>query len=85
MTADLKILILEDNPVDADLIDRQLKKSGLTFMSEIVHTRKNYEDALQNFKPEIILSDYSLPGFDALTAFGIKQNKFPHIPFIIVS
>jgi signal transduction histidine kinase len=85
MTAELKILILEDNPVDADLIDRQLKKSGLTFMSEIVHTRKNYEDALRNFKPEIILSDYSLPGFDALTAFRIKQNKFPHIPFIIVS
>ncbi len=62
MTADLKILILEDNHIDADLIYRQLKKSGLAFTSEIVQTRKNYEYALHNFKPDIILSDYSLPG-----------------------
>jgi len=85
MTAELKILILEDNPIDADLIHRQLNKSGLSFTSEIVHTRKNYEYALDNFNPDIILSDYSLPGFDAVTAFRIKQNKFPDIPFIIVS
>ncbi|MDB5208385.1 MAG: hybrid sensor histidine kinase/response regulator [Flavisolibacter sp.] len=85
MTADLKILILEDNETDADLVCRQLKKSGLSFASEIVHTRKKYEDALQNFKPDVVLSDYSLPGFDAVTAFRIKQNKLPLIPFIIVS
>lgn len=85
METDLKILILEDNHIDADLINRQLKKSGLSFTSEIVKTRKNYEYALHNFNPDIILSDYSLPGFDAVTAFRIKQNLFPHIPFIIVS
>ncbi|GAC1422242.1 MAG: hypothetical protein NVSMB67_18760 [Flavisolibacter sp.] len=85
MTPDLKILILEDNPIDADLIQRQLKKSGLSFSSEIVQTRKNFESALEKFNPDIILSDYSLPGFDAVTAFRIKQNKFPGIPFIIVS
>ncbi len=85
MTANLKILILEDNQSDADLLQRELKKSGLSFTSEIVQTRAEFENALQNFNPDIILSDYSLPAFDAVTAFHIKQNKSPLIPFIIVS
>lgn len=85
MTSNLKILILEDNQTDADLLLRELKKSGLSFTSKIVQTRVDFEAALQNFNPDIILSDYSLPAFDAVTAFRIKQNKSPHIPFIIVS
>ena len=85
MTDNLKILILEDNQNDADLLHRELKKSGLSFTSEIVKTREEFENALQSFNPDIILSDYSLPAFDAVTAFHIKQKKSPHIPFIIVS
>ena len=85
MKADLKILILEDNEHDVDLLYRELKKSGLCYTSLIVETRAAFEDALLTFNPDLILSDYSLPSFDAVTAFRIKQNKFPHIPFIIVS
>lgn len=81
----LKILILEDNEADADLLNRELKKSGLSFISEIVQTRLEFEQALENFSPDLILSDYSLPSFDAVTAFRIKQNRNPLIPFIIVS
>lgn len=85
MAPNLKILILEDNQSDADLLNRELKKSGLTFTSEIVQTRTEFENALQNFNPDLILSDYSLPSFDAVAAFQIKQDKYPHTPFIIVS
>ena len=85
MATDLKILILEDNQIDADLIHHELKRSGLSFISVIVQTREEFENALENFNPDIILSDYSLPAFDAVLAFSIKQNKSPHIPFIIVS
>jgi PAS domain S-box-containing protein len=81
----LKVLILEDNESDADLLKRELKKSGLSFISEIVQTRSEFENAISNFNPDLILSDYSLPSFDAVTAFHIKQNKSPEIPFIIVS
>lgn len=81
----LKILILEDNESDADLLNRELKKSGLSFIAEIVQTRLEFELALENFSPDLILSDYSLPSFDAVTAFHIKQNRDPLIPFIIVS
>ncbi len=85
MTANLKILIIEDNQSDADLLRRELKKSGLSFTSEIVETREGFEHALRNFDPDIILADYLLPAFDAVTAFHIKQKKSSHIPFIIVS
>ncbi|GAC1302007.1 MAG: hypothetical protein NVSMB24_05850 [Mucilaginibacter sp.] len=85
MTDSLKILIIEDNETDADLLNRELKRSRLSFISKVVQTRREYEKALHNFNPDIILSDYSLPAFDAATAFAIKQTIFPDIPFIIVS
>lgn len=85
MLTKLKILIVEDNQSDADLLKRELKKAGLDFITEIVQTRVSFEHALVSFNPDIILSDYSLPSFDAVTAFRIKQNKNAHIPFIIVS
>lgn len=85
MKTNLRILILEDNQNDADLLNRELNKNGLSFTSETVQTREKFEYALEHFIPDLILSDYSLPSFDVVTAFDIKQNKYPHIPFIIVS
>ena len=85
MMPSLKILIIEDNESDADLLIRELKKSGLSFTAEIVQTRIAFENALERFDPDLILSDYSLPSFDAVTAFQIKQDKHVHTPFIIVS
>jgi DNA-binding NtrC family response regulator len=85
MTDGLKILIVEDNQSDTDLLQRELKKNGWNFISEVVQTRESYENALESFSPDIILSDYSLPAFDGVTAFNIKQKKSPEIPFIIVS
>jgi PAS domain S-box-containing protein len=85
MIADTKILILEDNESDAFLLCRELKKSGLMFTYKIVQTRATFIDALSQFNPDIILSDFSLPSFDAIAAFRIKQSTHPLIPFIIVS
>lgn len=81
----LKILILEDDQADVTLILYELKKSGFDFSSAVIQSRQAFENALQNFIPDIILSDYSLPSFDGVTAFHIKQNKMPDIPFIVVS
>lgn len=85
MTDKIKILIVEDNQNDAELMQYQLKKAGLSFISEIVQTSEAFEDALFHFMPDIILSDFALPSFDGITAFHIKQKKSPDIPFIIVS
>jgi signal transduction histidine kinase len=85
MTTNLKILIVEDNPSDVDLLHHQLNKSGLIYTSKVVQTAEAFERGLHLFAPDIILSDYSLPSFDANTAFRIRQKITPSTPFIIVS
>ncbi len=85
MKKDIKVLILEDNTSDADLIVRHLKKSGMSFVSKTVESRKVFEESLNVFMPDIILSDYSLPSFDAVSAFKIIKERNLTIPFIIVS
>ena len=76
---------MEDNSTDADLIIRHLTRSGMIFSYEIVETRAMYEQSLATFRPDIILSDYSLPSFDAINAFNILKNSDASIPFILVS
>ena len=85
MRDEIKILIVEDDPADAELMTRELRRSGLNFISQLVQSSPDYEAALKSFKPDIILSDYNLPSFDGVTAFHIKQKISPDIPFIIVS
>jgi DNA-binding response OmpR family regulator len=85
MDTEINILIVEDNPSDSALIHRELKKAGIAYSSWVVETKNNYEKALENNKIDIILSDYSLPSFDAESAFAIRQQKYSDLPFIIVS
>lgn len=85
MSRIIKILILEDNKSDAEFIRYELKKSGLNFETHIVETKEAYEIAIEKFNPDIVLSDYSLPSFDGVSAYQFKQTKSPDTPFIIVS
>ena len=81
----IKVLILEDVPLDAELVERELKKEGLNYIPLIVDTENDFLNALSVFKPDIILADHSLPHFDGLSALKITLEKSPHIPFIFVS
>ena len=85
MSDKIKILILEDNKNDVELLQYELKKLEMDFSTEVVYEREKYEIMLDQYKPDIILSDYSLPSFDGVSAFHIKQNKYPMIPFMIIS
>jgi signal transduction histidine kinase len=81
----LKILMLEDQEDDADLVKRALRKGGIVFESRRVDDRENFEKALDEFKPDVILSDHSLPQFNSIEALQIKADKAPEIPFILVT
>lgn len=81
----INILILEHEPYDIELLQYELKKSDLNYTTTIVDTKESYEKAIRSFQPDIILSDFSLPSFDGLSAFRIKQKVSPETPFIIVS
>ena len=54
---------------DLELMQYEIKKSGLQYVTEIVQTKEAYHQALSTFRPDIILSDFSLPMFDGLSAF----------------
>lgn len=81
----LKILIAEDNELDQLLVQRTLSKSDLNYSSMIVDNRAAFLDALENFKPNMILCDYSIPQFGALSALDILQEKKILTPLIIVT
>ena len=81
----LRILLLEDVPADAALVERHLSKSGLEFVSERVDTRARFEQALRDFVPDIILSDHGLPGFDGAAALELVKERFPTLPVILVT
>jgi DNA-binding NtrC family response regulator len=85
MDPKIKILLLDDEPADSDLVLSELELSGINYEPMVVRNREAFETALVTFRPDLILSDYALPSFDGLSAFHIKERILPDIPFIIVS
>ncbi len=81
----MKILILEDVEEDVVLIERILKKDGLAFNTLQVDTRDEFIDAMNNFGPDVILSDHGLPQFNSTEALEICRGKSKKIPFILVT
>jgi DNA-binding NarL/FixJ family response regulator len=82
---ELRILILEDVATDAELMKDELRETGAVFTSRCVKDRASYLKGLDEFSPDIILSDYSLPSFDGLSALKLAVQRCPDVPFIFVS
>ncbi|MGB2783709.1 MAG: PAS domain S-box protein [Atribacterota bacterium] len=80
----LNILILEDNPDDAELMVAELEKEGYIINWNRVDTEQDFKKSLKE-SPDLILADYKLPLLNALDALKIKQEIAPAIPLIIVS
>ncbi|MDP2335071.1 MAG: PAS domain S-box protein [Bacteroidota bacterium] len=85
MDRELRILILEDDSTDAELMQRELRNAGITFSPMLVASRKEFIKGLDQFSPDLILADYKLPSFDGISALAISQEKYPDIPFIFVT
>jgi two-component system response regulator len=89
MTEQLKILILEDSPDDVNLVERELKRAGIDFTTTVVSKRLEFENALSQVRPDVILSDHSLPSFNSIEALKLYQSLQPQLnliaPFILVT
>jgi PAS domain S-box-containing protein len=83
-TDPLRVLVLEDRPVDAELILHELKRSGYNYVSKRVDTQVEYLRALEEI-PDIILADFSLPQFTAMQALHLLQERGLDIPFVVVT
>ena len=81
----LKILIVDDDELDRLLIKRALSKSDIVCTTEAAATREEYLAQLDQFGPDIILCDYSIPQFGALEALKILKDAHSEVPLIIVT
>lgn len=81
----LRILMLEDLQDDVGLIERTLRKEGVSFQAKRVDSEEAFTNALSYFQPDVILSDHALPQFNSLEALSICRKEAPNIPFILVT
>jgi two-component system, cell cycle sensor histidine kinase and response regulator CckA len=85
MKTPLHILHVEDDPNDAALIQSTLKAEGIACATTCVQGRSDFMSALERGGIDLILSDFSLPAFDGLSAIEIARSKWPDLPVILVS
>ena len=64
----LRILINEDLPSDAELLEYEIRRGGFDFVTSRVENREGFLEALEQFRPDLIISDYHLPCFDGMQA-----------------
>jgi PAS domain S-box-containing protein len=81
----LRILYLEDDPRDAELVQETLASDGVECHVTRVETEAAFIASLEEGGFDLILADYTLPSFDGLSALKIAQQKWPHLPLIFVS
>ena len=81
----LKILLVEDAEADAQLQTRELKRSGLSFDTRRVQNESDFLVQLAEYGPDVIVSDYSIPGFGGMRALEIARERAPDLPFVFVS
>ncbi|RQW88376.1 MAG: response regulator [Geobacter sp.] len=81
----LRILINEDMPSDAELLEYEIRKGGFDFISTRVDTREGFLVALEEFAPDLIISDFNLPSFNGMQALALAREHSPLLPLIIVT
>src|SRR3984893_18202459 len=85
MKSPLRILYLEDEPKDAELVQGMLAIDGIKAEITRVETEADFIASLEQGDFDLILADYTLPSFDGLSALKIAQRHWPHLPLIFVS
>jgi diguanylate cyclase (GGDEF)-like protein/PAS domain S-box-containing protein len=81
----VRILLAEDVASDAELSARELKRSGMRVDCRVVDSEQAFRSALFEFDPQVILSDFSMPHFDGMTALHLARDLAPDVPFLFVS
>ncbi|MGA9392355.1 MAG: ATP-binding protein [Candidatus Sulfotelmatobacter sp.] len=81
----LRVLLLEDNQLDAQLVLRSLQQNGFEVSARIVQDEAGFKEALLSQRPEIVLADYNLPNWKGMDALKVLRREAPDVPMILVS
>jgi PAS domain S-box-containing protein len=85
MSGRLRILHLEDDPRDAELVEATLAGEGIDCEVRVVAGRDEFVAALDEGGRELVLADFALPEFDGMSALAIVRERYPDLPFVFVS
>jgi PAS domain S-box-containing protein len=80
-----KIIILEKDPADAELIDHQLKKIGLKHSAIRVGSKEIFLNTVRDFPPDLVVANMAVPRFDILAALGQSKELTPGAPWIVIA
>ena len=81
----LRVLHVEDNELDAELVVEALRKGGFSVSVALVQTEKDFERELRSHLPDVVLADYNLPQWKGMEALDVLQRENLDIPLILVS
>ena len=81
----ISVLLLENDPMDAELCEAELRRAGMKFRAEVVQTPDDFHARLDGTEYDVILADYNLPGWTGVDAFEYVRSKRKDIPFILVT
>ena len=81
----MRLLIVDDQSDDAELTARQIARGGFPCTWRRVETEQDFRTQLHEFQPQLIISDFTLPHYDGMSALSLAANEAPSIPFIFVS
>src|SRR5947209_7232759 len=85
MARPLRVLLVEDSPDDAELTLLELRRGGFDPSSQRVQTAEAMRAALAQGPWDVILWDYTLPGFDPMSALALLRQASADLPFLVVS
>ena len=85
MDKELQIIMLEDVPRDAALVERELRRAALPVQFTRVDGGEEFLRELEHRSPDVVLSDHGLPSFDGFTLLAMVRDRLPDIPFIFVT
>src|SRR2546422_8724414 len=85
MAEPLRILVAEDSETDGGLVQRELKRGGLDFQGRRVQAEPDFRGELDEFHPNLVISDFSMPQFSGPKALAIARESRADIPFIFIS
>jgi len=81
----LRVLLLEDSPADAELMRHELERRGLKITAQRTDSAKDFEHALADFNPHVVVCDHSVANFDTQSAIKMAKAMRPSAPIIVVS
>ena len=81
----LRVLVLNDNKADADLVEQQLSAAGMTVERPTVSSPETFKTSLEEVRPDVVLSDYNGSAFSACDALDVLRYQSPATPLIVLT